>query len=39
MKTEYLITLGIVVLGVIIGGLVIAKFKLNTYEEYYEAAA
>lgn len=36
MKTEYLITLAIVVVGVILGGYLIGKFKLNSYEEYFE---
>lgn len=36
MKTEYLITLAIVVVGVILGGYLIGKFKLNSYEEYLE---
>lgn len=34
MKTEYLITLAIVVLGVIVASYVSGKLGLNSYEEY-----
>ena len=34
MKTEYLITLAIVVVGVILASIVSAKLGLNSYEEY-----
>jgi hypothetical protein len=38
MKTEYLITFGIVVLAVLAAAYISGKLKLNSYEEYYEAA-
>jgi hypothetical protein len=34
MKTEYLITLAIVVVGVIVAAIVSKKLGLNSYEEY-----
>ncbi len=38
MKTEYLITFGIVVVAVLVASWISGKMKLNSYEEYYEAA-
>jgi hypothetical protein len=34
MKTEYLVTLAIVVVGVILAAYVSGKLGLNSYEEY-----